>query len=495
MRRILLVAQREYLQIARTKSFWLTLVLMPALFLIMPLIASLASPKDTSSFFIADPSGRYAAAIEQRLALNYQRHVLYDLADYATRWDLKTEAPDAIWDDGARSFSDEEVRAFVAKGGFRKALQEAGPLGPDVPKFIPPGRTVFAVPLPADVPANQGAEAFRIAAVDHLAGEQGDANPVSAAIWIPADFGPAGSPAQIWTGPGGADELVEMVRRELNAAVRADAAKNAGLDAATAQRVLDATAPVTISAPPRGQGRERMMLQSALPLGIAYFLLMSIFVSGAWLLQGVIEERSNKLLEAVLACISPVELMYGKLMGIVGIGMTVVVVWASCLVGGALLAPGNIAQLLGPAIASIQSPWLVLALIFYFVTGYLISAMIFLAIGSISDSMSDAQAYLTPVMMVQTLPFIVLGQLINNPDATAAKIMSWIPIYTPIAMLARMGGGVETYEVVGTSILLIAFVALELFLLGRVFQASLLRSGQPPRIGQFVRMMFARRGA
>lgn len=495
MRRILLVAQREYLQIARTKSFWLTLLLMPALFLIMPLIANLAAPSETSRFLIGDPSGRYAAQIEQRLSLNYERNVLYALAAYATRWDIDAATPDAIWDDGARAFSDDEVRAFVASGGVPRALAHVDPHEPDIPAFTLPTRTLFVAPLPAAVPTDAGAETFGRAVAPYLAGRHEGVGPMSAAIYIPADLGSPGSPARIWTGPGGADDVVDLVRRELNAVIRIEAAQAAGLDAATAQRIQATTAPVVVSAPPRGQGRERLMLQSALPLGIAYFLLMSIFVSGAWLLQGVIEERSNKLLEAVLACISPTELMYGKLVGIVGVGMTVVIVWASCLAGGALLVPGDIAQLLAPAIASIQSPWLIVALLFYFVTGYLISAMVFLAIGSISESMSDAQAYLTPVMMVQTLPFIVLGQLISNPDATSAKVMSWIPIYTPIAMLARLGGGVEVYEVVGTSILLLAFIALELFLLGRVFRASLLRTGQPPRFGEFARLMFARREA
>ena len=60
MRPILLVARREYLQIAKTKSFWLTLLLMPALFLVLPLIASVASPKETTAFYIADADGRYA---------------------------------------------------------------------------------------------------------------------------------------------------------------------------------------------------------------------------------------------------------------------------------------------------------------------------------------------------------------------------------------------------------------------------------------------------
>jgi len=70
--------------------------------------------------------------------------------------------------------------------------------------------------------------------------------------------------------------------------------------------------------------------------------------------------------------------------------------------------------------------------------------------------------------------------------------MSWIPVYTPFAMLARLGNGVSPAEILGTAVMLVAFIALELTLLGRVFRASLLNTGQPPKLGGFVRLMLRR---
>jgi ABC-2 type transport system permease protein len=117
--------------------------------------------------------------------------------------------------------------------------------------------------------------------------------------------------------------------------------------------------------------------------------------------------------------------------------------------------------------------------------------MIYLAIGSISETMQDAQAYLMPVSMLMFLPFWLLSQLISNPDAMVAKVMSWIPFYTPFAMMARMGVGVEPWEIIGTSALLVVFVAAEFMLLGRVFKASILRTGQPVRPAEFIKLMFS----
>jgi ABC-2 type transport system permease protein len=70
--------------------------------------------------------------------------------------------------------------------------------------------------------------------------------------------------------------------------------------------------------------------------------------------------------------------------------------------------------------------------------------------------------------------------------------MSWIPLYTPFAMLARLGSGVTLVEILGTGLLLAVFVSLELVLLGRVFRASLLHTGQPPKLGTFLKLMLGR---
>ena len=88
---------------------------------------------------------------------------------------------------------------------------------------------------------------------------------------------------------------------------------------------------IAISSPPPGGGaREAMLVRSILPLAASYLLMMSLMLSGSWMLQGTVEERSNKLLETVLACISPEELMYGKLLGTIGVGFSMVAAWIAC---------------------------------------------------------------------------------------------------------------------------------------------------------------------
>ena len=119
-------------------------------------------------------------------------------------------------------------------------------------------------------------------------------------------------------------------------------------------------------------------------------------------------------------------------------------------------------------------------MIFYFLSGYIVLSMVFLAIGSVSDSMQDAQAYLTPVIMLVMIPVIILMQAaLRSPDEFIVHLLSWIPLYTPFAMLARLGTGVSRAEILGTSALLVVFMALELMVLGRIFRASLLSAGKP----------------
>ena len=99
------------------------------------------------------------------------------------------------------------------------------------------------------------------------------------------------------------------------------------------------------------------------------------------MLQGTVEERSNKLLETVLACVSPEELMYGKLLGTVGVGLFMIAVWIAGAGVAAYATQGAIADLIRPALDPLTSPATVLAMIYFFVVGYVTISVFFLAIG------------------------------------------------------------------------------------------------------------------
>jgi ABC-type Na+ efflux pump permease subunit len=247
---------------------------------------------------------------------------------------------------------------------------------------------------------------------------------------------------------------------------------------------------IAVNRPSPGKGHEQVIIRSILPLLVSYLLFMSLMLSGSWMLQGTVEERTNKLLETVLACISPHELMYGKLLGTVAVGLSMIIAWVACGAVAAYATHGVIADLIRPAVAPLTSPLTIAALIYFFVVGYVAIAVIFLAIGSMSDSMREAQGYLMPVMLAILLPVTLLVQaVIGGSTGVAIEVLTWVPIWTPFAVLARLGIGIPTWEVVGTAVLLAAFTAVELVLLGRLFRASLLASGQRPNLREIAARM------
>ena len=221
--------------------------------------------------------------------------------------------------------------------------------------------------------------------------------------------------------------------------------------------------------------------------------MVTVMVTGSMMLQSVIEERSNKLLESVLACIRPSDLMYGKLLGLGAIGVTIIAVWVGAAVFAAFSVQGMVADIVKPSLGAFNEPWMIIAMMYYFFAGYLIISMLYLAIGALSNSLQDAQSYLMPVIFLITLPVVfMMVQVVQTPNGTLPVVMSWIPLYTPFAMLARMTAGVSMMEVLATGAMLAVFVVIEMYLLGRVFQASLLRTGQPPKLGGFIAMMFGK---
>jgi ABC-2 type transport system permease protein len=121
-----------------------------------------------------------------------------------------------------------------------------------------------------------------------------------------------------------------------------------------------------------------------------------------------------------------------------------------------------------------HTPWIAAALIFYFLAAYLTIGMIFLGVGAPSDSMQEAQGYLMPPVLLLVAPAVFLINLTyRDPNGIAPPIFTWIPLYTPVTMLARLQSGVSPDEVIATILLLLAFGALELLLLGRLFNEGL----------------------
>jgi ABC-2 type transport system permease protein len=113
--------------------------------------------------------------------------------------------------------------------------------------------------------------------------------------------------------------------------------------------------------------------------------------------------------------------------------------------------------------------------------------MIFLAIGAVSNSLQDAQSYMGPVMLLVFAPLPFMVMVFQNPNGLVASILTWIPIYTPYAVMMRAAADPPISEIVGATCLMLAFAIVLARVMGRIFRAAILQSA-PPKAKDLIRL-------
>ena len=481
---ILLVARREFAQVVALKSFWLTLLLIPVALAIGPVLGERLEDNEPERVVVIDRAGGSAAtALEARFAFEEDRRTLEALSRYVRRHDLQAADPRAPWAQHDRWYTPGDVVAFRRSGGLDAALARIGRVRPEgVPAFDEPDPFYeFAAPS-AGLAAARGAALDR--AANRLVQASKDAPEADRAdvVVLIGERYPADPTIRLWSNEQPRPAFVASLQEVLTADLRQRMLTDSGLSPQQAAAVQSAAPAIAVTTPPPGGGaREALFVRSIVPLALAYILMMGLMLSGSWMLQGAIEERSKKLLESVLACITPEELMYGKLLGALGIGLSMLTAWLGAAAIVAFATQGAIADLIRPALAPVTSPGAIVSLIYFFVMGYVAVSIVFVAIGALADSMSEAQGYLMPVILAILLPVTFLLQaILSGNSGPLVQVLTWVPIWTPFAVLARLGSGITTIELIGAAAVLAAFVVLEMVLLARLFRASLLAQGQRP---------------
>jgi len=209
----------------------------------------------------------------------------------------------------------------------------------------------------------------------------------------------------------------------------------------------------------------------------AFGLWVIIFSVVNMLLSAMIEEKGNKILEMMLASTRHHEILTGKLLGVAAVSATLLVVWG----GMGLLGTVGVQQLaastdmpIAEILAAVLDPGLLLPALGYFIIGYLMYGAVFLAIGSLCETLQDAQTLMTPMMLIMMVPIFLVMLAVDSPDSPVVAITSWVPLWTPFIMLARLPHEVGMVEVVGTTAEMIAFAAFVIWVSGVLFRMGAL---------------------
>ena len=239
---------------------------------------------------------------------------------------------------------------------------------------------------------------------------------------------------------------------------------------------------------------------------IIYFF---IFMYASQVLKGVIEEKTNRIIEVLVSSVKPFQFLLGKIIGVAAVGLLQFLIWiVICLlviiIVQIVFMPNIDIEALKNAtdlgimaqdstfnpqqLAVIQSlvktidPSFILkfigAFLFYFMGGYLLYASLFAAIGAAVDNETDSQQFMTPLSIILVVAFYIGIAAMKNPDSSIAFWGSLIPFTSPVVMLVRIPFGVPTWEIITSMLLLVAAFLFFTWLSGKIYRIGILMYGK-----------------
>lgn len=420
MKRLLLIALREYLENVRTKAFlvavFMTPLLMAASFVVPALLEQ--KPPEQRAIAVLDTTGVLGAEVGARIAARKapdERTVLY--------------AVESVPLAGA------DVAAREADQAGRRA---------DLDRRVLDGKLF-------------GYLVLRPSALDRKAGQP---------------------PSEYRTG--------NLFDQKVFADLSTDLRDVANARLVTVGSVDPEVARVLTGRPPLSQGdvratsKEAGIAQTAMPFVFVLLLFLTIVTVSQALVTNTIEEKSNRVIEVLLSSVSPFQLMAGKIVGTCAVGLTLMSIWAAAGLSGLAMK----------GISVVSGAQLGLCLVFYLL-GFLFFASFMVAIGSVCNTLKEAQNLLAPVMAVLTLSFMFVFAVMKEPNGTLARVLSLVPLSSPFMMMLRIGSTPPPppWEVAASVGILALSVALVMRAAARVFRVGVLMYGKPPTLRELLRWM------
>jgi ABC-2 type transport system permease protein len=426
MNRVLTIAQSEFLTLVRTKAFIIGIFLMPVLM--------------GGFIFFMNYAEKHADTENRRFAVIDGTGVLYDA---------------------------------IAKAADTHNQQSGSDAARTGPRFLPERREL----------GGEAIEDVKVKLSDEVRAQK-----LFAFLEIPANViegGPDVS-SRYFAENTSYERLPDWLRTTLNDEIAKRRFDKAGVDQALVAK-LTARSPLStfglVQRTAEGKVSEAKEVDElsriALPMFFLVLMFMSVMTSAQHLLNAIIEEKMSKISEVLLGSVTPFQLLFGKLLGVVGVSLLLALVYFG---GGiyAVLSLGRTDLIDARLIA-----WFVL----FLVCGALMFGSIFLALGSACSDLKDAQSMLQPAMVLVLLAYLGSFVVMRNPESAVAVGMSFFPTMAPFTMMLRivMPPGPPMWQVALSVALLLASTAGAIWAGGRIFRVGLLMQGKAPNLPELMK--------
>jgi ABC-2 type transport system permease protein len=222
---------------------------------------------------------------------------------------------------------------------------------------------------------------------------------------------------------------------------------------------------------------------------ILFFLMyMAVMLHGMNVARSIIEEKTSRVFEVMLATVRPEEMMMGKLFGVGAVGLTQIGIWVAAAV---LLSSQAIVSAMGAGALHVHfSAAQIAAFIGYFILGFLLYSGIAAAIGAMVNSEQELQQFNLVIAMPLAICMFVLGPVISNPSSTFSRVMSLIPTCTPLLMYLRISiSNVAWYDIALSIVLMLITIWAVMWFTARIYRVGILMYGKRPNLPEILRWL------
>ncbi|MCC6803882.1 MAG: ABC transporter permease [Anaerolineae bacterium] len=216
---------------------------------------------------------------------------------------------------------------------------------------------------------------------------------------------------------------------------------------------------------------------------VMVFMIASQTTSG-YLMSGVVEEKTNHIMELLVTSVTPFQMMFGKIVGLGLLGLTQLAIWI--VAGYITLALGNNSFLAG---ITIPTDLLVIGVI-YFLLGYFLLACVMAAIGVVMGSEQESRQFAGIFGLVLAIPFFAITSFITDPNGAVVTFLTLFPFTSPVSMIMRMGfSAVPAWQLILSIALLLLTSLFMAWASARIFRWALLLYGKRPGVRQLIRVI------
>jgi ABC-2 type transport system permease protein len=286
------------------------------------------------------------------------------------------------------------------------------------------------------------------------------------------------------------DDFRNWSRRVVEEVVQATRFERAGLDQGLVRGALQPVPLVVkgLSEKDEQTGQvaeakdENPIVSLLAPAALMFLMFMLIMIGATPAMQGVVEEKMQRIAEMILGSVRPFQLMMGKLLGLMGVSLTLSALYLSAAYWAA--RHFEVSHLVSPALIAWYVVFLVLAILMY--------GSLFIAVGAACSDLRDTQTMLWPVMLLAMLPMFVWINVAREPTSSFSTAISFFPFATPMLMLLRLGvpPGIAIWQPIAGLLLMLATTIACVYIAGRVFRVGILMQGKGASFRDLARWIF-----